>query len=49
MTVRNVLGLKHQDDWIYNLNIGNVMHLSPMDSDEIAVKLEKTHEMNKDA
>jgi hypothetical protein len=24
------------NDWIYNLNVGNVMHLSPMNSDELA-------------
>ena len=33
--VRNNLGLKQQDDWIYNLNIGNVMHLSLMAADEL--------------
>jgi hypothetical protein len=49
LNVRNMLGIRHQDDWIYNLNIGNVMHLSPMNSDELSAKLEKTHELNKDA
>lgn len=34
--MRNNLGLKQQDDWIYNLNIGNVMHLSLMGIDELA-------------
>lgn len=49
LNVRNMLGVKHQDDWIFNLNIGNVMHLSPMNSDELSAKLDKTHELNKDA
>ena len=49
LNVRNILGIKHQDDWIFNLNIGNVMHLSPMNSDELAAKLERSHELNKDA
>jgi hypothetical protein len=35
ISVRNNLGLKQQDDWIYNLNIGNVMHLSLMGTDEL--------------
>lgn len=49
LNVRNILGIKHQDDWIFNLNIGNVMHLTPMNSDELAAKLDRTHELNKDA
>lgn len=49
LNVRNILGIKHQDDWIYNLNIGNVMHLTPMNTDELAAKLDRTHELNKDA
>lgn len=35
IAVRNTLGLKQLDDWIYNLNIGNVMHLSLMSADEL--------------
>ena len=31
------------------MNIGNVMHLSPMNSDELTAKLDRTHEINKDA
>ncbi len=34
--VRNHLGLKQTNDWIYNLNIGNVMHLSLMSSEELS-------------
>lgn len=49
LNVRNMLGIKHSDDWIFNLNIGNVMHLSPMNSDELSAKLDRTHELNKDA
>lgn len=47
--VRNILGLRHKDDWIFNLNIGNVMHLNLMGSDEMNNKLDPTHEFNKDA
>lgn len=49
LNVRNILGLKSQDDWIFNLNIGNVMHLTPMNTDELSAKLERTHELGKDA
>ena len=27
---RNFLGVKSSEDWIHNLYIGNVMHLSPL-------------------
>ena len=49
MSVRNVLGLRHSEDWIFNLNIGNVMHLSLMGSEELNAKLETTHELCKDS
>jgi hypothetical protein len=45
VNVRNALGVRHHffnkgqensnGDWIYNLNIGNVMHLSLMGAEEI--------------
>ena len=49
MSVRNVLGLRHAEDWIFNLNIGNVMHLSLMGVEELNAKLETTHELCKDS
>ncbi len=49
MSVRNSLGLRHSDDWIFNLNIGNVMHLSLMGTEELNAKLEATHELCKDS
>lgn len=49
MNVRNALGLRHTDDWIFNLNIGNVMHLSLMGAEELNAKLENTHELGKDS
>lgn len=44
ISVRNNLGIKQNDDWIFNLNIGNVMHLSLMSSDE----LPGLHNINKE-
>jgi hypothetical protein len=35
LNARNVLGIKHQDDWIFNLNIGNIMHLAPLSFDDL--------------
>ena len=29
INTRNLLGIKNKNDWIYSLNIGNVMHLTP--------------------
>lgn len=49
LNVRNALGIRHQDDWIFNLNIGNVMHLSTMNMDELVSRTENTHELNRDA
>jgi len=46
---RNSLGLKHAEDWIFNLNIGNVMFLSKMDDDELNYPRDRFHELNKDA
>jgi hypothetical protein len=49
MNVRNALGLRHSEDWIFNLNIGNVMHLSLMGAEELNTNLEITHELCKDS
>jgi hypothetical protein len=49
LNVRNILGVKHQEDWIFNLNIGNVMHLAAMALDELSFPTELSHELNKDA
>ena len=46
---RNVLGLKSAEDWIFNLNIGNVMFLTPMDIKELEYPIERYHELNRDA
>ena len=35
INVRNALVVKDHNNWIYNLNIGNVMNLTPMNSDEL--------------
>ena len=34
---RNALGVKSSEGWVYNLNIGNIMHLQPLDFDEMHV------------
>ena len=30
INTRSVLGVKNNNDWIYGLNIGNIMHLTPL-------------------
>lgn len=35
LNVRSALGIRNPDDWIFNLNIGNVMHMSPIGFDDL--------------
>lgn len=35
INTRGILGVKNKDDWIYALNIGNIMHLSPLEFEEL--------------
>lgn len=35
INIRNKLGVKSEDDWILNLNIGNVMNMTPLKFDEL--------------
>jgi hypothetical protein len=48
-TVTGMLGIKRYDDWILNLNIGNVMHLSPFGIQEMNLQLDNSHELTRDA
>lgn len=45
---RNMLGIRKFDDWINNLEIGNVMHLNPISTSEIMQNIGKHHEFQKD-
>jgi hypothetical protein len=45
---RNMLGIRKYDDWINNLEIGNVMHLNPISTSEIMQNIGKHHEFQKD-
>ena len=46
--MRNTLGVKDVYNWIYNLNIGNVMNLTPMNSDELNSQADIYQELSKD-
>ena len=35
LNVRGMLGVRSQEDWIFNFNIGNIMHLSPLNFDDL--------------
>ena len=48
-TVVTMLGVKRYEDWILNLNIGNVMHLSPLGLQEMNLQLDNSHELTRDA
>jgi len=41
---RNLLGVRKFDDWINNLEIGNVMHLNPLTPNELLQNIGKHHE-----
>jgi len=47
--VKTILGVKDVDDWIFNLNIGNVMHLLPMSLEELNLHVDNSHELSRDA
>ena len=49
LNVRNCLGIKSLQDWIFNLNIGNVMQLNMMSAEEMGAKYDNMHELTKDA
>lgn len=49
VNVRNILGVKQKDDWIFNLNIGNVMHLTPLTLDDLTFHIDNSHELSRDA
>lgn len=35
INTRSILGVKNTNDWIYGLNIGNIMHLTPLALDDL--------------
>lgn len=47
--VKQVLMSIEEDDWIFNLNIGNVMHLQPLSSEEMNLHIDNSHELSRDA
>jgi hypothetical protein len=44
----DIEALRKNDDWINNLEIGNVMHLNPISTSEIMQNIGKHHEFQKD-
>lgn len=47
--VKTVLVTQEEDDWIFNLNIGNVMHLQPLSAEEMNLHVDNSHELSRDA
>ena len=43
-----MLGIRKFDDWINNLEIGNIMHLNPITPSELMQNIGKHHEFQKD-
>jgi hypothetical protein len=49
LNVRGMLGIRSQDDWIFNFNIGNIMHLSPLNFDDLnRTQVDVIQELSKD-
>eukprot|EP00826_Nyctotherus_ovalis_P002284 TRINITY_DN10443_c0_g5_i1.p1 TRINITY_DN10443_c0_g5~~TRINITY_DN10443_c0_g5_i1.p1 ORF type:complete len:287 (+),score=64.98 TRINITY_DN10443_c0_g5_i1:641-1501(+) len=46
---RSLLGLKSKNDWIFSVNIGNVMHLSLLKLEDLALSPQLAHEICRDA
>jgi hypothetical protein len=47
--VKALLVTQEEDDWVFNLNIGNVMHLQPISTDELTLHMDNSHELSRDA
>lgn len=47
INTRSVLGVKNNNDWIYGLNIGNIMHLTPFNFDEFNNSLNEVEQEEK--
>lgn len=47
--VKTVLVTQEEDDWIFNLNIGNVMHLQPLSTEQMNLHVDNSHELSRDA
>ena len=49
LNVRGMLGIRSQEDWIFNFNIGNIMHLSPLNFDDLnRTQVDVVKELGKD-
>jgi hypothetical protein len=49
LSVRNILGVKKNDDWINFLNIGNIMYLSPITYEDLDLESDSKFELLRDA
>ena len=47
INTRSVLGVKNNNDWIFGLNIGNIMHLSPLLFGEIDAEIKAEYSEDK--
>ena len=48
MSLLGCFGTKDQD-WVLNLNIGNVMHLMPLSLNDLTLHVDCSHELSRDA
>ena len=47
--MRTIFGYLNNSDWIFNLNIGNIMQLSPLPLQELLSQMDKELELTREA
>jgi hypothetical protein len=47
--MRSVLGFLNQNEWIYNLNIGNIMQIQPISMKELLSSCRNEMELSRDS
>ena len=48
LELRSALGVQHYDDWVYSVNIGDIMHIQPLTMFELKSSLEPFAELTRD-
>jgi hypothetical protein len=47
--MRNILGFLNQNEWVYNLNIGNIMQISSVSNKELMHNERTEYELSRDS
>ncbi len=47
--MRSILGFLNQNEWVYNLNIGNIMVIQPLSNKELLFVPQDEYELTRDS